>query len=461
MDKALQADERTYRLEHAPLRQLLLHYAVPAVVGTLVAALYNLVDRIFIGQTEGAYAMAGLALTFPVLIFLQAFGMLVGVGASTRISILLGQKNLDGAKRILGNAITLTLVLSLSTAALSLIFLDDLLLFFGGSSQSIPYAHRYLTIIIPGNIFSVIAMGYNAMMRASGYPQKAMYTMLIGAIANTLLDFIFIFVCGWGIEGAAWATVLAMLLSAGFVMSHFLNKNSLVHFERQHLKVSRQTMWAIVSIGLSPFAVQLLGAASSILINRRFVTFAPSQHEADMAISALSVINSYVMVGFFIMIGIAQAMQPIVGYNHGVGQHNRVWRTVLLAGGICAMVGIAITLGGYFFKSSIVALFTQDESLHRAAINALDLCIYAFAFVGTQIIATQFFQSIGHVRKSFLLSISRQALFLIPLLLWLPLHSGVDGVWLSLPISDALSGIMGLALVAHYFRHNKYLDNTQ
>lgn len=452
-------DARTQMLAEAPLPKLLVHYAVPAVVGTLVTALYNVVDRIFIGQSEGAYAMAGLALTFPILIFLQAFGMLVGTGASTQISILLGRQDRDGAKRILGSAIILTLSLSLSVAGFCMLYLDELLRLFGGSDESIPFAREYLMVTIPGNIFSVIAMSYNAMMRASGYPQKAMYTMLIGAVVNTLLDYIFIIQCGWGIAGAAWATLIAMLVSAAFVMSHFVDKRSLVHFERRHIRFSWQEMRQILAVGISPFAVQLLGAASNGLINRGFVNSATSTHEADMAIGALGVVNSYVMVCFFVMIGIAQAMQPIVGYNHGAGNHGRVFKTTLMAASACAGLGLAFTILAQLCRLPIVALFTQDAGLQAASLNALGLCTYAFVFVGTQIIATQFFQSIGHARKSFWLSISRQALFLIPLLLVMPEYLGIDGVWLSLPISDALAGVLGLGLVAYHFRQQQLTEH--
>ncbi len=445
-------DERTYKLEYAPIPKLLVHYGTPAIVGTLVTALYNLVDRIFIGQSEGAYAMAGLALTFPMLILLQAFGMLIGMGASTRISILLGQKDVEGAKRILGNAIILTALLSIPVALLALLFLDELLMLFGGSENTIPFAYRYLYITIPGNVFTVLAMSYNAMMRASGYPRKSMYTMLIGAVVNTFLDYIFIYHLGWGIEGAAWATVVAMFVSACFVMWHFFDRKSLVHFDRKHIRFSWQSMMAILSIGISPFTVQLLGSASNALINRGFVLSAASQAEADMAIGALGVINSYVMICFFIMLGIAQATQPIVGYNHGAGRPERVYRTVLVAGTVSGLLGLLFSIFGQIFVEPIVALFTSDTTLQIASKHGVRLAIHALCFVGTQIVATQFFQSIGHARKSFWLSISRQALFLIPSLLILPRLIGLDGVWLSLPIADASSGLMGIVLVVYYFR---------
>lgn len=446
-------DERTKRLEYDPIPKLLLHYATPAVVGSLVSALYNLVDRIFIGQSAGAYAMAGLSLTFPVLIFLQAFGMLVGTGAASRVSILLGEKDYDGANRILGNAIILTLVFSIFSSALSLIFLDDLLRLFGGSEKSIPFARDYLLITIPGNIFSVLANAYNAVMRASGYPQKAMYTMLIGAILNTILDYIFIQIFGWGIAGAAWATVISMFVSAVFVMSHFFDKNSLVRFHREHLQLSRKTMLAITSIGISPFAVQLLGSVSNALINRGFTSSAPTTEAADMAIGALGVNNSYVMICFFVMIGISQATQPIVGYNHGAGKQERVFRTIAIAGSFCALLGFAFTIFGQLFREHIVLLFTKDPALQAASVNALGLCTYGLFFVGTQIIATQFFQSIGHSRKAFVLSTLRQAIFLIPALLIMPRIFGVNGVWISLPLADTLAGLCGIITVVYYFKN--------
>ncbi len=449
-------EERTYQLEHASIRKLLLHYTTPAVVGTMVSALYNVVDRIFIGQSVGDYGIAGLALTFPILIFLQAFGMLVGTGAATRVSILLGEHNTDGAERILGNAIILTVVLQLATIIPALIWLEPILELFGGSPRTIPYATEYLYIAIPGNIFAAIAMSYNAVMRASGYPQKAMYTMLIGAVLNTILDALFIYGFGWGIAGAAWATVISMLVSAVFVMHHFFQESSLVRFRRRNLQVSREQIIAIASIGVSPFAVQLLGSLSSVLINRGFIGAAPSPEAADHAIGALGVINSYALVGFMLMLGISQGMQPIVGYNHGAGQHDRVLKTVWAATAINSCIGLAFTAFALLMPEFICSMFTRSGEIFDASVNALSLCIYAFTFVGTQIVATQFFQSIGHARKSFWLSISRQALFLIPLLLTLPYTLGIDGVWISLPLSDLLSGLLGLGLMYHYFKKLGY-----
>lgn len=448
----MKQDERTYRLEHESIRKLLIHYTTPAIVGTMVSALYNVVDRIFIGQSVGDYGIAGLALTFPVMIFMQAFGMLVGTGAATRVSILLGEKNADSAERILGNAIILTLILQIAIIVPTMIWLEPMLLLFGGSERTIPYAAEYLYIIVPGNIFASLAMSYNAVMRASGYPRKAMYTMIIGAVLNTILDALFIYGLDWGIAGAAWATVISMAVSAAFVMHHFFQDTSLVRFRRRNLQISRSQIMAIASIGISPFAVQLLGSLSNVLINRGFKGAALSPEAADQAIGALGIVNSYAMIGFMLMLGISQGLQPIVGYNHGAGLQHRVFKASAVAIVANALVGIVFTTTVLLIPEFISSVFTKNGAIYDASVNAFTMCFYGFTFVGTQVVATQFFQSIGHVHKAFWLSISRQALFLIPLLIILPQILGINGVWISLPTSDTLAGLLGLALMYHHFR---------
>lgn len=454
-----QQSQRTYRLEHDGIRSLLFRYTMPAVVGTLVTALYNVVDRIFIGQSVGDYALSGLALTFPVLVLLQAFGMLVGTGAATRVSILLGEHNHDGAERILGNAIVLTFILQAAIIIPTMIWLEPILVLFGGSERTIPYAAEYLYVAVPGNIFASLAMSYNAVMRASGYPSKAMYTMIIGAVLNIGLDSLFIYNFGWGIGGAAWATVLSMAVSAAFVMYHFFQKESVVRFRLSNMQISKSQILSIASIGVSPFAVQILGSLSNVLINRGFIAVAPSAEDADRAIGALGVINGYALVAFMIMLGLSQGMQPIVGYNHGAGLHNRVLRTTIVAGGMSALVGFVFSVIALLIPRQICSIFAQDGPLLEASVNAMSITIYCLTFVGTQIVATQFFQSIGHARKAFALSISRQALFLIPLLLTLPYSLGIDGVWMSLPLADLFSGILGIALVWYHFKSIRLLSS--
>ena len=254
------ANEITWRLEHERIGRLLLHYAMPAVIGTMVNALYNIVDRIFIGQGVGPLAMAGLTLTFPILLFLQAFGMLIGAGAATRVSIYLGRRENEMAEKVLGNAFTLTFIITLATVVPCMIWMKDLLLAFGGSEQTIPYAQDYLNIVVPGTLLTSLSFGFNAVMRASGYPKKAMFTMLIGAITNVILDPIFIFWLDMGIKGAAIATIISMLLCTLFVMNHFVQKDSIVRFHKGTFKLEKHVVWNILTIGVSPFAMQLAGS---------------------------------------------------------------------------------------------------------------------------------------------------------------------------------------------------------
>lgn len=439
--------ERTRRLAEAPLRSLLAHYAIPATVGTMVTALYNIVDRIFIGQGVGDYAIAGLALTFPILIFLQAFGMLVGAGASARVSIFLGQGDTEGAERVLGQAIVLTLLTQAMVITPSMIWMKPLLEAFGGSERTIPYAVEYLQVTVPGNIFMTLCFSYNAVMRASGYPRKAMYTMIIGAVLNTMLDALFIYGFGWGIAGAAWATVLSMIVSAAFVLSHFFSRESIIRFRRRHIGFSLGPIWAIASIGLSPFAVQLLGSLVSILFNRSFKAFSPTPEEADLAIGAYGIVNGYAMVGVMLMLGISQGMQPIVGFNYGAGLYARVRKTFRLCAGINTAVGLAVVISVLVASDFIASVFAKSPEIQAVGANALRKGLLGFAFVGFQITATQFLQSLGVARRSLLLSISRQTLFFIPLLLIMPPLLGVDGVWYAASISDTSSGILGMILI--------------
>lgn len=437
-------NEITWRLEHEKISRLLLHYAIPAIIGTMVNALYNIVDRIYIGQGVGALAMSGLTLTFPILLFLQAFGMLVGAGAATRVSIHLGRKANDLADNVLGNALTLTFVFAAITIIPSLVFLEDLLLWFGGSEQTIPFAADYLYIAIPGNILASLSFSFNAVMRASGYPKKAMITMMIGAVLNVILDPIFIFWLDMGIQGAAIATVISMAASAVFVMSHFLNKESLVRFHKKYLALKPHIVWNIVTIGVSPFAMQLAGSMVTVLMNHSL-----KRHGGDLAIGANGIITSVGMLLVMLIIGVAQGMQPIVGFNYGAGHYKRALDTLKLV----IITSTCITGTGFlcslFFPEVIVRAFTNDAGLSAISANGLRLTLLAFVIVGSQISISQYFQSIGVAWKAMFLSLSRQCLFLIPALLILPPLMGLDGVWLAGPFSDVLA-----ALVAWLFLYD-------
>lgn len=442
--------EITWRLEHEKISRLLVHYAIPAVIGTMVNALYNIVDRIFIGQGVGPLAISGLTLTFPILLFMQAFGMLVGAGAATRVSIHLGRKANDMAENVLGNAFTLTFILSVLTIVPCMLFMRPLLIAFGGSEQTIPYAEDYLYIAIPASLLASLSFSFNAVMRASGYPRKAMVTMMIGAIANVVLDPIFIFVFDMGIRGAAIATVISMALSAAFVMAHFVRKDSLVRFHKEYFPLKGAIVWNILTIGISPFAMQLAGSLVNVVMNHSL-----KKYGGDLAIGASGILNSVGMLLVMLIIGIAQGMQPIVGYNYGAGLHKRALETLKLV----IILSTVITGTGFvcsaLFPQIIVKAFTNDAELVAISANGLRLTLFAFLVVGSQLSISQFFQSIGVAWKAMLLSLSRQCIFLIPAILLLPPFFGLDGVWLAGPFSDVLAAVTAWLFLAHHVKNVK------
>lgn len=443
-------EEITWRLENEKISRLLVHYAIPAVIGTMVNALYNIVDRIFIGQGVGPLAISGLTLTFPILLFLQAFGMLVGAGAATRVSIHLGRKAKDMAENVLGNAFTLTFIISALTIIPCMIYMRQLLGWFGGSEQTIPYAEDYLYIAIPANLLASLSFGFNAVMRASGYPKKAMLTMMIGAVANVILDPIFIFGLKMGIQGAAIATVISMALSAAFVMWHFVQKDSLIRFRASCFRLRLPIVWNILTIGISPFAMQLAGSMVNVVMNNSL-----KKYGGDLAIGASGIMTSVAMLLVMLIIGIAQGMQPIVGYNYGAGKPQRALETLKLV--ILVSTGITGTgfLCSLLFPELIVKAFTNDSELIVISANGLRLALLAFLVVGSQISISQFFQSIGVAWKAMFLSVSRQCLFLIPAILLLPLFLGLDGVWLASPLSDLLAALTAWLFLAKHVKNVK------
>lgn len=447
-------NEITWKLEHEKTSRLLIHFAIPAIIGTMVNALYNIVDRIFIGNGVGALAMSGLTLTFPIMLFLQAFGMLIGLGAAPRISIYLGRKEYALAEQVLGNMFTLSLLFGLASIIPSMIFLEDILLWFGGSEQTLPYAMDYLYIAIPGNLLASFSFGYNAAMRASGYPKKAMIYMLIGAVSNIILDPVFIFLFDMGIQGAAIATVISMAISAYFVLAHFRSKSTIIHIRRPYLKLHQSIVWAILSIGISPFAMQLAGSLVNVILNQALI-----KEGGDLAVGAAGIITSVGMLQVMLIIGISQGMQPIIGFNYGAGLSDRVYSTLHTV----LIIATIITGSGFLccelFPAAITSIFTNDKELIDIASNGLRLNLAGFLVVGSQIVICQYFQSIGIAWKAMLLSLSRQVLFLIPSILILPLFFGLDGVWLSGPFSDILAAMTAWIFLYFHVKSHKKSNN--
>ena len=430
------------KLATGKIGRLLWDYSLPAVVGMLVVSLYNVIDRIFIGQGVGTEAIAGLAITFPVMNVSTALGVLIGAGASARVSIMLGAKDQRGAETVIGNALVLILINATLYLTVFAIFIDDILGAFGASAATLPYARDFMAWIMPGMLVMNVSFSFNNVMRASGYPVKAMLTMFLGAGCNLVLAPIFIFVLDMGIKGAAIATDIAMTISAVWVMSHFFKRSSTLRFRRGTFRLRRSIVIGIIGIGAAPCVVNLAGSAINIIINRSLYAYG-----SDNAVAAAGIFTTYTSLLVMVVIGICQGMQPILGYNYGAGLYSRLRRTFWLAvawGSAVCCIGCAF---GLTFPSLVARAFTTDAELIAVTSRAFSIALLAFWAVGFQVVATTFFQSIGKAGKSIFLSLTRQVLFLIPLLLTLPRSMGLDGVWSSFPLSDLCATVVTAAMV--------------
>ena len=450
MAKAIQDNnERLRELGTAPIGKLLHKYSLPAVVGTVVSAVYNIIDSIVIGHAiDDPYVVAGMAVTFPVMNLVTALGMLVGAGAATRVSIVMGQNDRRVAEIILGNCVQLTVIFGILYIIGFSFFLDPLLRAFGASSRSLPYAKEFLLWVLPGMVLMNLTFSYNNVMRASGYPAKAMYTNMIGAVLNSILAPLFLFGFHWGIRGAAIATDISMLVTATWVMSHFFNKNNTLHFARGSFKFNWPIIRGVLYIGMAPFLINVAGSGINAIINNTLVDYG-----GDNAVAAVVVFNRYVTVFVFIIIGICQGMQPIVGYNYGSGRYRRLFRTFWLAAGTAVCISTLGTLLGVFNPRPIAAMFMQDDEQIQCAINCLHITLMSFWIVGFQIVSTNFFQALGMAGKAVFLSLTRQIIFMIPLLFILPPVMGLDGVWTAFPISDMAASITAAILLWVEMRH--------
>lgn len=438
---------RLNELESEGVGQLLLRYSLPAVVGMVVMSLYNVIDRIFIGQGVGPDAIAGLAITFPVMNLSAAIGVLIGAGASARISILLGSRRHDEAARVLGSSLTLTLVNATIYLSLFAIFMDPVLRLFGASDVTLPYARDFMMYLLPGMLMMNLTFSFNNIMRASGYPSRAMLTMFIGAGANLLLAPVFIFVLGLGIKGAAIATDLSMGISAWYVMRHFADSDSTLHFRQGIYRPTWAIIWSIISIGAAPSLVNFASCFINVILNRSLYSYG-----GDAAIAAAGIFSTYASLLTMVVVGICQGMQPIIGYNYGAGRLERLTRAYLLAtlaGTTVCTVGAA---AGLLVPDWIARAFTTDTRLIAITADAFRKVFVMFWFVGLQIVSTTFFQSIGKAGLSVFLSLTRQVLFLIPLLLLLPHWLGLGGVWYSFPASDLIATLVTVVLIAVEFR---------
>ena len=391
--------------------KLLKQYALPAIIAQTASSLYNMVDSIFIGQGVGPLAISGLAVTFPLMNLSVAFGTLVGAGAATMLSVLLGQKNYKGANKVLSSVVSLNIIIGLIFMALTLLFIDPILYFFGASSNTLPYAKEYITIILIGNVITHLYFGLNAAMRSSGNPKKAMGLTIFTVVFNTILDPIFIFVLDMGIAGAAWATVIAQTAALVVVMHHFSDRNKPFHFEKGIISLDWRVAKDSMAIGLGPFLMNSAACLVTLFINQPL-----RKYSGDLGIGAYGITNRFVFMFIMICMGLNQGMQPIAGYNFGARQYSRVkevfWQTVKWA----TVVTTICFIIGMFFPHLAAGIFTHDQELLDQAARSMRLLTAFFPIVGFQMISTNFFQSLGMVKKSVILSLARQILFLIPLI---------------------------------------------
>ena len=427
--------------------KLLMQYAVPAIIAMTASSLYNMVDSIFIGHGVGTMAISGLALTFPLMNLAAAFGSLVGVGASTLISVKLGQKDYDTAQRVLGNVFVLNIVLGLAFTVIVMLFLDPILYFFGGSDQTVGYARDYMQIILLGNTVTHLYLGLNAVLRSSGHPQKAMYATIATVVVNTILDPVFIYGFGWGIRGAAIATIVAQVISLTWQLKLFGNKDELLHFHRGIFRLRRKIVFDSLAIGMSPFLMNMAACFIVIIINQGL-----KKYGGDLAIGAFGIVNRLVFIVVMIVMGLNQGMQPIAGYNFGAKLYERVNKVLKLTIIYATAVTTFGFLVGMLLPDLVVGIFTSDAELTELSATGLRITVMFFPIIGFQMVTSNFFQSIGMAGKAIFLSLTRQMLILLPCLLILPQFFGVAGVWYSMPVSDLLASLIALVMLVCQFR---------
>ena len=437
--------------------QLLWQYALPAIVAMSASSIYNIIDRAMIGQIVGPEAIAGLGITFPFMNLSAAFGAAVGVGSSASISVKLGQRDYQTAQNLLGNTMTLNLIIGFSFMVISLLFLDPILYFFGASEVTLPYAREFMTIILLGNVMTHMYFGMNDVLRAAGKPKHAMYSVLFTVAMNIVLVVMFVWWFRWGIRGAALATVTSQTLAMCWQLWLFSDKQEILHLKRGIYKLKQRLVTSIIAIGISPFLMNVTSCVIVIIMNNQFVRYG-----GDMAVGAYSIANSVVMMFFMFVMGVCQGMQPIVGYNYGAEKYDRMLRCLFLAIGyatLILLIGWALSM---LFPREIARIFTTDPTLMDMSARGIKLDMLVFFVVGSQATITHFFQSIGKVKVSIFLSLSRQLFLLLPMVYVFPLFWDLDGVWYSMPASDFGSFAMTIPMLMWYMKKFKEVrENNQ
>ena len=443
-------DSAPFSLGIENVGKLLLQYAIPAIIAMTASSIYNITDSIFIGHGVGSLALSGLAITFPLMNLGAAFGSLVGVGASTLLSVRLGQKDYETANHILGNVFVLNIIMGSIFSIITLLFLDPILIFFGASAETLPYAHDFMVIILCGNVFTHMFLGLNAMLRSAGNPRKAMMATIYTVLINLVLNPMFIFGFSWGIRGSALATIISQMIVLSWQINIFRDKNYFIHLKRGIYRVQRKIVSDVLSIGMAPFLINAAACVIVILINQNLIRYG-----GDLAVGAYGIVNRVAFLFVMIVMGLNQGMQPIAGYNFGAQYYQRVtdvlkktifWATIIMTTGF-----IVVEL----FPYAVASFFSTDKQLIDMAATGLRYVFILYPIVGFQMVTSAFFQSIGMAKKAIFLSLTRQVIFLIPCLLILPRFWGVNGVWLSLPIADSIASILSAILLIAQFRQFK------
>lgn len=440
--------DRTRELETRNIGQLLWVYALPSIVSHIIASIYNIVDRVFLGQYVGALAIAGLAITMPIMNIIHAFGSLVGVGSAARMSIVLGKKDYKWAEDILGNSLLLTFVFGFLFVTGGYLFMDRILTAFGASADTIAYAREYMDIILPGMFMTTLSFNLTGLMRATGYPQKSMWIMAGGAILNIFLDALFIIVLDWGIAGAAWASTLSMTCTAILAVWHFLQRSSFIRFRRHAWKPKLYIFRNILLIGMSPFLMNVAASAVVAFLNNQLIRFG-----GDLAVGAYGLANTFGSLSVMLILGLCQGMQPIAGYNYGAGHPLRLKEVYTLTLKINILIGTVGAVLALTLPHALLRLFTKEEELIQIGIPAMRFMLVMFPLVGFTITNSNFFQSIDKPWIAIVTSLSRQVLFLIPMIYLVPTifvnmgGNGLTGVWASLTISDFLGAVLAFVLM--------------
>ncbi len=440
--------DNVQQLETKPIGTLLLQYALPAVITQVISSVYNIVDRVFLGQYVGALAIAGLAITMPIMNIIHALGSLVGVGASSRMSIVLGRKDVRWAEKILGNSMLLTFFFGFLFVSGGYLFMDRILEMFGASQDTIGYAREYMLIVLPGMFFTTMSFNLTGLIRASGYPTKSMWIMAGGAILNIFLDALFISVLGWGIAGAAWATTISMFTTAIVAIAHFVMPRSFIRFKRHAWAPKLYIFRNVLLIGMSPFLMNFAASFVVALLNRQLIRYG-----GDLAVGAYGVVNTFGAFLVMFILGLCQGMQPIAGYNYGAGHNHRLREVFTLTMKVSLTVGVVGALLAMIIPRLILRAFTDSEELIAIGIPAMRYLNVMMPLIAFTITNSQFFQSIDKPWIAIVTSLSRQVLFLIPLMFVIPYFmvqaggDGLTGVWVTCTTCDVLGAVLAAALL--------------